>query len=314
MTYGELKRILWGINPGMFGDPTEKEYKQFIKSKIPKYSEFWRIFVFPYRNPKSIWLNIDLPKNHEAVCIYNYSIFRSTLRVQLLSNNAQITYQMKGEIASEQFDDWLIWLIACYDKVCRLGGAFADTFIEKSDKALEDIGQWKSKWSLLKDNKELIKIYNCNRDKMDRLRAYVIHAAKFPGYNNKIPKQSRLKELCYWSDFRKYIRKDENDSSGFLIDRYLLLEQETNAYYDFINYFWQSLIQSQGDDENIINENFINRDLLECKENIGYLFGILNNPDPTIMGSAVYLPEESEEELLNRLNNQKTICNDDIDW
>ncbi len=288
MTAQELMERTAKIPIKILGDQMEKSSSAFIEKLIPNYEEFWRIFVFPYRKKNSIWLNPELPRNHEAVCIYNYSIFRSSLRVHRFSRIAENEFEISGEISTDTFDDWLIWLVACYDRIMHFGGAFAAAFVERSNKILLDINQWKSEWKVFKTHfPDIDQQLTKQREEIDQLRSYAVHSAKFPGYINLIPKQKYLSRLGYWSVFRKYVDEKPKRELRKLVDRFSFLKMKTEDYFKFINNLWREIIDNEKPNGPVLNGEIINDIILRNKDSDNVLHVILGQRDETLEPSAL---------------------------
>lgn len=253
----ELKRAIdeIGISIAHSGDKVEKNSSKFIVDQIREYETFWKYFVFPYREevPYSIWLNKDLSIYHEALCIYNYSVFRAAVRVYRLWRAGETEFNLSGQITTEMFDDWLIWLDSSYDKIKQFCGTCIANFTTldaKSDyKTSENVVRFKNLYPRFKEySRDVYKDIDSEVSAISQLRNYLIHYLKFPGFKNYIPKNDYLSELSRWSDFRDYIEaSSENDPDKLdkLQDRYLFLEARSKRLFLILNRMWREIISKE---------------------------------------------------------------------
>jgi len=311
MNLNELKEKIKDIDIGITGDLYEQNYLNFIKNNVPYYEEFWKLFVFPYRENEKIILNNNLPRDHETVCIYNYSIFRSALRIYQTSKNIQIEFELTNDISTNQFDDCILWLDIGYNQLHLFALAVLGTFwaneklknidinrlseIEKNN----NVEDYYIELGKILNNSKFLKDIKKERENIASIRNYIIHGPKFPGYQNYIPKPKFINELIQWSDFNNYI-KENNGAGEKLTQRNHLVKNSVKSFLENINEFWKNITIALLDfykNKEIINSELI-QDILISKdakdifkyfiaENSKLLYGSISGYTNTITVSGI---------------------------
>jgi len=273
------------IDIAKLGDRHEQKNADFIKKNIPRYEEFWRLLVFPFRTDDNsqnpINLSDKLPRDHETVCIYNYSILRSCLKIKKHIENINKNKLLNNDILSEDFDNCLLWLNIGYNQLNYFGISVLKTFILPSKNDIIDVNTLSSmelKGILRKYLRECIKTYDLMllkkikraRDDVGKIRNFVAHGPKFPGYANYIPKPKHIAQLIQWSDFHSYRRQDPKDSKGLLVDRVSFANDAAIEFYALLNEFWAHVLICI--ENNCASKDFPNKDTIHQY--------IKNNNDP----------------------------------
>jgi hypothetical protein len=246
------------------GDRIEQEYYHVIKKSIYNYEAFWKLMVFPYRYDGEKYLNLELPKDHEAICIYNYSIFRNAIRIFKFQKEGEKQISEINGIETDLFEDWLIWLLSSFEKIRYFGCVTTKTLHERQildDSVCKNIKAWlKHKNIFEKHYNDEFKRIETSIKELQEIRNYVIHIIKLSGFKNKIPNNKGIKQLGYWSDFQKYaIAHGEDDPENLLINRYKFLNGETINLFNIINSLWGKYTKFLKEQDLVIDENYLQR-------------------------------------------------------
>jgi hypothetical protein len=255
MNYSDITTRLANINISILGDHFEKENADFIRDHIPNYERFWKYLVFPYRtedDSRLIHLAPALPVDHETVCIYNYSLFRSCLKINNYLQQLKKNGKNKTE-HSEYFDNCFLWLTIAYNQLNMFAVSFLKTFISQAPAGeinVANLSILETKDLLNQYLTECIKRYDkplvnsikTARDTVAKIRNYIAHGPKFPGYEDLIPKPDNIKDLIQWSKFNEHIKSDPSNSQNKLIDRTLFADQSVNELFSTLNTFWNNVL------------------------------------------------------------------------
>ena len=249
------------------GDPKEVDAADFVHSTIPEYEKFWRLYVFPYRDEANgAFLNLELPRDHEAMCIYNYSTFRTVGWISHLKSEATDYYDKNHEIKTEHFDDCMIYIKIGYTQMKHFFGATYSCF--KGLDASILINEWETFWNILDPPANLEQLFDeikGEEGKIKKYRNYIIHAAKFPGYENMIPKPEYVDKMIYWSDFHRALLDDKDGTVRKLVDRYVFMNDAIERFIKLANKLWKTLYDENmgiAGDKPPINEKIIQKRLL----------------------------------------------------
>lgn len=243
MNLSELESKVASISLKSEGDPKERLAISFIEKEIPEYHRFWKLYVFPYRDEdKGEFLNLGLPRDHEAMCIYNYSIFRTAYRLNQLLSEAISYHKKNDEIKTSQFNDCMIYIKIGYTQMKHFFGATISCFQGFQLSIL--INKWETIWNIFDppaSQKRLFNEIKGEEGKIKKYRNFIVHAAKFSGYKNMIPKPEYVNELIYWSDFHKSLLNDKNDTIRKLVDRYVFMKNAVEKFFKLVDNLWKAL-------------------------------------------------------------------------
>ena len=242
-TLRELAVITEKISLMTHGDAFEQKHYALVKQSLPSYENFWRIFILPFRDRNSISIRTDLPKSHEAVCIFNYSIFRATLRVSGFLVQARELKRQSGGVGSNLFYDFLIWLAIAYERLHQLCGAL-NIYLFDTQKIASGITKWKEYSKSLPPffDAKCIKKIRSNTWAVSHYRDNIVHGIKWPGGENRVPK-IRLKRYLYWSELKMIAETDRAKWCEITIDRLELMDKLWADFVSCIDPFILDIVQ-----------------------------------------------------------------------
>lgn len=266
MNLSELKVRTGGVSLAKRGDSVEIGAVTFLRRAFQGYELFWRLFVYPYRMKKSVHLNPNLPRSHEAVCIYNYSVMRSVVRLQEYLWIAEGHKDVRGNVTSEVFDDFFIRLCIAHSQVRQMAGATYMALVKREDKPKRSIKQWEKLcphmriWldKSIPDNSGAD--LEAARTIDHRYRNNIVHGAKWPGHLDRVPNSDNLPDLMYWSECRTQVGRGEEDWHSKSVDRLDLIQQRQTAFLKIVNSLWEQVtdaILQEMSSQPPINESLI---------------------------------------------------------
>jgi hypothetical protein len=219
-----------------WGDEQEQAAASLIQSAIPAYEPFWQTFVLPFRESSGVWLRGDLSYSHEAVCIHNYSAFRAVRRSFALLERAR-TAKSNGEVGSDLFYDYCLWMVVITDRVEQLAGSFYFYLFNSADTKRRELKNWDKHADKLANaiSLDLLKPFETSAKRLKFYRNNIAHGAKFPGGKDRVPRDSTL---LYWSEFAKVAMKDQKAWLAQTIDRLDLMEDLWKELIPTVDSFW----------------------------------------------------------------------------
>jgi hypothetical protein len=285
MNLEDLSKLISDISIGKYGDKLERGAYSVIQKHIPYYEEFWQNIVLPFRGTASdkspILLSSKLPRSHETVCIYSYSLFRTFIRIYESLKRIELEYELKNDVSTDEFNDCVLYLSIGYNQINLLGLAVFLSFLNKKPSIDFDIVELSRLDTNSKRRPEKQGYYNeCKKifgnkliaeivasgDRLNDVRNFIAHGPKFAGYEGKIPKPENVKQLIQWSDFQEYINRDPEDTEGLLIKRNEFVENEVSKFTELINEFWKTLLIELKKVNPEFSKKYISKVFLEKKD------------------------------------------------
>lgn len=188
-----------------WGDENEQQSADFLAQQMPGYQEFWRVFVFPFRVSGSIWIQGDLIPSHEAVCIHNYSLFRAAARAFKFLEEARRRHAAFGEVGSDHFYDFCIWLDIAYERAAQLCGALHFYLCAPADTQRRSLKAWDKHAPSLNPflGTDIRQRVQTAAREVRWYRNRIAHGPKFPGAADRVPRKDDLDDLLYWSNWKR---------------------------------------------------------------------------------------------------------------
>ena len=245
MTLHELESATRGVKLSDLGDLVEQSSYRVLVADFPQYECFWRVFVFPYRLKGSIRLNPELPRSQEAVCIYNYSVMRTVVRLHEYWRLASLKKDLHGDTTSQVFEDFYIRLAIAYEQVKQFLCSTYCAFEARQDRNDVTVKAWTQKrikepaweWigSDLTDRLEKV------LEDTERYRNHIVHGPKWPGFRDRVPVPAKVGDLIYWSDWAREIQKRPEEWKTRTTDRLTVIEASRDEFIDLINKLWNEV-------------------------------------------------------------------------
>jgi len=222
-----------------WGDAAEQEAGKFLSCHLPAYEPWWQLIVFPFRKQPGIWLRDDLPPPHEAVIVYNYSLFRSAQRTFDSLISSQIALSQTGEVGSDHFYDFIIWIAISYERIRQQAGALFDYLLGPNSERQREVTEWACRADELMDRlpNEFSKSFATSHRKVKKYRNTIIHGIKFPGGRDRVPKPDEVKSLVFWSDWAQLVKKGESEWRKRTVERMDLMIECWLDFEDLSNGF-----------------------------------------------------------------------------
>ena len=241
-TFSELRADAARYRLAEWGDEHEQAAADLVSRDIPSYEQFWQAFVLPFRGPSGVWLRDDLAPSHEALCIHNYSAFRGITRAYELLEAARVS-KASGEVGSDLFYDYCLWLVVVTDRIEQLAGSCYFYLFASADTTKRALKNWDKHASKLAGplGIDLVAMLNGSSGRLKLYRNNIAHGVKFPGGRDRVPRESDL-DLLYWSDFAKLAMTDEKEWLARTVDRLDLMEQLWNDVVPPVEMFWKELL------------------------------------------------------------------------
>lgn len=201
LTVADLAQESAGFFLRDWGDENEQQSADFLAHQLPAYEDFWRLFVFPFRVLGSIWIRRDLVPSHEAVCIHNYSLFRAAVRAFSFLEEARRRHTELGEVGSDHFYDFCIWLDIAYERAAHLSGALHVYLCVPTDTQRRSLKAWCKHASHLAPflGTDVRQRVEAAAKEVRFYRNRIAHGPKFPGAEDRVPRKDDLDDLLYWS-------------------------------------------------------------------------------------------------------------------
>ncbi len=237
----------WSLN--IVGDEHEQRwYDRLIRPLLPAYEDFWRLFVFPFRaREDSVWIATNLAPHHEAICIYNYSILRSSTRVYEFREIARTNKTQQGDVGSDAFDDFVIWLTMSYDRFLHLAGALFIYWSSPSDIEKRSIKAWRQRADELDGlvGTDLFVRLDAAQNEVETYRHFIVHGLRFPGGLDRVPNADGVKNkhLLYWSEWARLAKMGASAWEANTVDRMALIDTFWEAYLRTSNHFWTTMVK-----------------------------------------------------------------------
>jgi hypothetical protein len=260
-TVQDLKEYMSTATLVLHGDNWERGAARLLQQVFPNYEEFWRVFALPYRkSAESIQIRTDLPRSHEAVCIYNYSVMRTCVRLQSFWREAQRRVETTGDTSSEVFEDFFTRMATGCDQIAQFICCVHCALVKRQKRLDVKVKDWTQKritepayeWlSGLDDGQLLTRFQQCSEE-IARYRNHIVHGPKWPGYEDRVPRPENVHELIYWSDWAKSMQ-DESHWRSITTDRFTVMSENRKAFFGLVNDIWGGvtdyLFSSQGGQE-----------------------------------------------------------------
>lgn len=238
-TVTELARESAKFSLRDWGDEKERSHFDFIAREMPEYERFWQLFVFPFRAPRSVWIQLTLVPSHEAVCIYNYSIFRAGLRAFLLLSDARRRSSAGEEVGSDLFYDFCLWLDVAYERAGHLAGALYFYLREPSDIVKRKLNCWDDhakKLDTFLDSDARQQLEDAAKG-LRKYRNKIVHGPKFPGGLDRVPRSEHFDTLLYWSDWARTAAGPVDDWIRTTIPRLDVMGEHWKSFSRTLNEF-----------------------------------------------------------------------------
>ena len=250
------------------GDRWERGASGFLAASFPNYERFWRTFVLPYRKSRdSVIIRTDLPRSHEAVCIYNYSVMRTCVRLHSFWREAQRRVETEGDTGSDVFEDFFIRTKTGIDQVRQFVCCTYVALVKKelrSDVKIMDWTQDRIKgdahaWLSNLGDRKLRRRLDEFEEKISRYRNQIIHGPKWPGREDRVPKPENVHGMLYWSDWAVAM-DDEQKWLNDTTDRFTVISEIRIAFLSLVNDMWGEMVDSvlaMYGSQSVINSSFV---------------------------------------------------------
>jgi hypothetical protein len=234
------------------GDIVEQGASVVITRDFPEYENFWRIFILPYRLKDNIRINPDLPKSHEAACIYNYSVMRTIVRLFEFKKLAELKKEINGDTTSQLFEDFFVRIATAYEQtrqfICCTHCAF-EIGQGRNDVSIMDWTQKRIRepafeWLETNSKNNLPKRLQDAEDEVDRYRNHIVHGPKWPGLGDKVPLPQYVKKMIYWSEWASAIESNRKEWEERTTDRLTVINQAWGKLLQLLNETWSSIIKA----------------------------------------------------------------------
>jgi hypothetical protein len=250
VTVEQLSKYMASASLTKHGDAREQGAASLLSSVFPSSERFWRTFVLPYReSASSVRIRTDLPRSHEAVCIYNYSVMRTCIRVHSFWREAQRRYETAGDTGSDVFEDFFTRMATgleqCEQFICCVYVALVLRQRRDDVKVMD----WRQKrieepakaWMLGLGDGQLRAKLDDFVERVDRYRNHIVHGPKWPGHENRVLRPASVHELIYWSAWAEAMQ-DGAKWEAETTDRFTVISETRDEFFSLLEAIWSAIV------------------------------------------------------------------------